>query len=137
MTSQAPKAQYEKYGSAKAVNMSFAEAVERTKVVLGENGWGVMSEIDIKGTMKQKMGVDVPAYTILGTCNPILAKQALEAEPNIGLLMPCNAIIYEKNGGIYVSVVDAEQVVSIVGNAKVDAIAKEANQQLRRALDAV
>lgn len=127
----------EKYGSSKVVSMPYAEAVARAKTVLQQHGWGVMSEIDVTTTMKQKMGVDFHNYMILGACNPTLAKQALDAEPMIGLLMPCNVVIQEREGKVQVSVVDAIQVVSIVHSSKVDEVAKQANEQLRAVLAAV
>jgi uncharacterized protein (DUF302 family) len=134
MTTQASR---EKYGSTRTVNLPFQRAIERAKEVLTANGWGIMSEIDVSTAMKQKLGLDFPPYMILGTCNPELASQALKAEPNIGLLMPCNVVVREEAGKILVSVVDAEQVVSIVGNKQVDDVARKANDQLRRALEAV
>lgn len=127
----------EKYGSTKTVDLTYPEAIARAKTVLQENGWGVMSEIDVTTTMKQKMGVDFPNYMILGACNPNLAKSALEAEPMIGLLMPCNVVIQERDGKVQVSVVDAIQVVSIVHNKTVDNVATQANDQLKAVLASI
>ncbi len=127
----------EKYGSSKTVNLTYEEAIERTKSVLQQNGWGVMTEIDVAGTMKHKMGVDFPNYMILGACNPLLAKEALEADPLIGLLMPCNVVIQALGGKVQVSVVDAIQVVSIVHNATVSSVGERANTQLKAVLDAI
>jgi uncharacterized protein (DUF302 family) len=124
----------EKYGSTKTVAMPFDQAVERTRSVLQENGWGVMTEIDVTTTFKQKMGVDFPRYMILGACQPQLAKEALDAEPMIGLLMPCNVVIQEREGKVQVSVVDANQVVSIVKNSKVDDVGRRANDSLKTVL---
>lgn len=127
----------EKYGSSKTVSLSYNDAIDRTQTVLQEHGWGVMSRIDVATTMKEKMGVAFPDYMILGACNPLLAKEALEAEPMIGLLMPCNVVIQEMQGKIQVSVVDAIQVVSMVHNPKVDDVARRANDQLRAVLAAI
>jgi uncharacterized protein (DUF302 family) len=124
----------EKYGSTKTVALPFDKAVERTRTVLQENGWGVMTEIDVTSTFKQKMGVDFPKYMILGACQPQLAKEALDAEPMIGLLMPCNVVIQERDGKVQVSVVDANQVVSIVKNSKVDDVGRRANDSLKTVL---
>jgi uncharacterized protein (DUF302 family) len=127
----------EKYGSTKTVALSYQDAIERACTVLQENGWGVMSRIDVSTTFKQKMGLDFPNYMILGACNPLLAKEALEADPMIGLLMPCNVVVQERNGKVQITVVDANQVVSIVHNSKVEDVGRRANEELKAVLEKI
>ncbi len=85
------------YGFSKKVNYGFDEAIERVIEELKKEGFGILSEIDVKATLKKKMDIDFPNYKILGACNPPLAHKALSAEPEIGLLLPCNVIVYENN----------------------------------------
>ena len=104
------------YGYSRAVEASFDEAVERTKAALKAEGFGVLAEIDIQRAMKEKLGVDMPRHLILGACNPRLAHRALEAEPDVSLLLPCNVVVREREGRVLVSAIDAEQMMSVVGN---------------------
>ena len=125
------------YGYSRSVEMSFDEAVERTKVALKEQGFGVLAEIDIRAAMKEKLGLDVAPHLILGACNPELAHRALEAEPEISLLLPCNVVVRERDGGVQVSAIDAERMMSFVGNPALEPIAREANERLRKAVDSL
>ena len=95
------------YGFSKKVNYGFDEAIERVTEELKKEGFGILSEIDVKATLKKKMDIDFPNYKILGACNPPLAHKALSAEPEIGLLLPCNVIVYENNNEVSVSAIDA------------------------------
>ncbi len=126
-----------KYGFARQVSASFEEATERIKAALKEEGFGVLAEIDVAKALKEKIGLEIPRYLILGACNPNLASRALSAEPLIGLLLPCNVVVRESAGATEVSVIDAEQMMSFVGNSQLEPIAKEASQRLRRALDSI
>ena len=126
-----------KYGFSKTVDCTYEQAIERIKASLKEEGFGVLAEIDVRNAMKEKLGIDFPKYVILGACNPHLAHQALEAEPDIGLLLPCNVVVRERQGVTEVATIDAEQMMSLVGNENLAPIAKEANERLRRALEAV
>ncbi len=126
-----------KYGFARQVSASFEEATERIKAALKEEGFGVLAEIDVSKALKEKIGLEIPRYLILGACNPNLASRALSAEPLIGLLLPCNVVVRESAGATEVSVIDAEQMMSFVGNSQLEPIAKEASQRLRRALDSI
>ena len=126
--------QYSPYGFGLKVNLPYAEAVERTKAALKEQGFGVLTEVDIKQTMKEKRGVDFRPYVILGACNPPLAEQALAAELDLGLLLPCNVIVYETEGGSIVQAMDPEPVLGLVGNPKLEPIAREVKARLQAAL---
>ncbi|MDO9568806.1 MAG: DUF302 domain-containing protein [Hydrogenophaga sp.] len=112
---------------------SFDEALAHTLQALKEEGFGVLSDIDVQAAMKDKLGVDMPRYRILGACNPPLAHQALQAVPNIGLLLPCNVIVREVSSHeIVVGFLDPQVMVGLVGGAGVKAVADEAEQRLRR-----
>ena len=94
----------------------FEEVVQRVREELKSEGFGVLCEIDVQATLKEKLGVDGEPYTILGACNPPLAHQALEAEPDLGVLLPCNVVIYQHKGDTHIAAVDAERMLSIVDN---------------------
>ncbi|HEX2910137.1 MAG TPA: DUF302 domain-containing protein [Chloroflexia bacterium] len=125
---------FEKYGFGKKISLPYEEAIERTRAALKEQGFGVLTEIDIKKTMKEKRGIDFRPYTILGACNPLLAHQALEAELDIGLLLPCNVVVYEEDGGSVVKAMDPQAALGIVGNDSIEAVAREARSKLEKAL---
>ena len=125
------------YGYSRSVDVGFDEVVERTKAALKEQGFGVLAEIDIRAAMKEKLGLDVAPHLILGACNPQLAHRALEAEPEISLLLPCNVVVRERDGRVQVSAIDAERMMSFVGNPALEPVAREANERLRKAVDAV
>lgn len=123
------------YGFGLKVQLPYTEAVERVKAALKEQGFGVLTEIDVKKTLKEKRGVDFRPYMILGACNPPLAHQALTLEPDLGLLLPCNVIVYEAgDGGSIVEALDPEAALGIVGNPALQPIAREAKQRLEKAL---
>jgi len=125
------------YGLGATVALPYAEAITRTKSALKEQGFGVLSEIDVKATLKEKRNVDFRPYVILGACNPALAHRALETELDIGLLLPCNVVVYEVDGGSVVEAIDPERALDIVGTPELRAIAAEAKALLLRALEAV
>lgn len=135
MSAQEPE--LSKYGFSKSVDLPYAEAVEKTRAALQQEGFGVLCEIDIKEKLKEKLGVDFPNYVILGACNPPLAYEALQQEINIGLLLPCNVIVYEQDGRTVVSAVDAARLLSIVANPKLESTASEANERLRRVVNSI
>lgn len=126
-----------KYGYARTVNLSYEQAVERVKATLKEQGFGVLAEIDVRQALQEKLGIDFPPYVILGACNPLLANRALTAEPQIGLLLPCNVVVRVDQGSTEVAVIDARQMLRVVGNQQLEPVAEEANQRLRKALEAV
>lgn len=128
-----------KYGYSKLVNLSYSDAVERVTEELKERGFGVLTEIDVKATMKKKLDKDMDDYVILGACNPQFAHQALEQEQELGLLLPCNVIVYKNSDGqTAVSSVNAQTMLSVVGDdPKMQEIASEVTQRLESAIDAV
>ena len=123
------------YGYLATADLPFGEAVVRLETALRNEGFGVLCNIDIQAKMKEKLGVDMPRYVILGACNPPIANKALQEELNLGLLLPCNAVVYESGGEVHIGVVDAEKMLSIVGNPTMQDMAKEVNERLRRAVD--
>jgi uncharacterized protein (DUF302 family) len=133
----AQEAELAKYGFSKVVNLPYPEAVEKTRAALKEEGFGVLCEIDIKEKLKEKLGVDFRNYVILGACNPPLAYETLQQELNIGLLLPCNVVVYEDAGRTVVAGIDAARMLSVVGNPKLTATAEVVNEKLRRAVESV
>lgn len=125
------------YGEIRTVSLSFGDAVSKTEAALQSEGFGILCRIDIQAKMKEKLGIDFPRYMILGACNPPLARQALEQDFNLGLLMPCNAVVYERDGKVHVGVVNVEAMLSFMRRPELAAFAKEVNSKLRRALASV
>ncbi len=121
------------YTLSRDTELSFADAVARVRGELASEGFGVLCEIDVQATLKQKLGVDREPYVILGASNPPLAHGALEVEPELGVLLPCNVVVYQQQGETHIAAVDAEQMLSIVGN---DELAETA-AEVRRRLSAV
>lgn len=124
------------YGIRATTTLSFDDAVAKTREALQEQGFGVLTEIDMKAKLKEKLGVDMQRYLILGACNPPLAHKAVQAEPEIGLLLPCNVIVYETEGGkTVVSAVDPDSMLSVVGdNPTVREVATDARKRLEAAI---
>ena len=127
------------YGIRRHLKLPYEEAVEKVKTALQAQGFGVLSEIDMKAKLKEKLDVDFKQYVILGACNPPLAYKALQAEPEIGLLLPCNVIVYDAgNGESVVSAVDPDSMLALVGNnPEVAEVARDARQRLEAALRAI
>ncbi len=117
------------------LNVSYDEAVQRATTALKEEGFGVLTTIDVKETLKQKLNVDFRRYVILGACNPPLAHRALNADLDVGLLLPCNVIVYEQDGGAVVSLVDPLVMLGVMANPAVEPIANEAREKLQRVAD--
>ena len=122
------------YAISTTVSTPYAETVEAVKAALGEQGFGVLTEIDIKATLKKKLDVDVPAQVILGACRPPLAYQSLQAEPSIGLLLPCNVVVRETEDGTVVEAVDPQTMVQMTDNGDLQKVADEAKERLEKAL---
>lgn len=121
------------YGLHATLNDSFENVVTRTIDALKTEGFGVLTEIDVRATLKQKLDIEHTPYLILGACNPVLAHRALEIDPDIGLLLPCNVVIrLEKDNSITVSIMDPEAVLSIIDNPAIREVAHEARERLER-----
>ncbi len=125
------------YGYGRMLNLPYHQAVQRALEALKAEGFGVLCEIDIKEKLKEKLGVDFTNYVILGACNPPLAYQTLQKEMNIGLLLPCNVVVYEKDGRSFVAAIDAFKMLSVVGNPALEATAGQVNEKLRRVIDSL
>ena len=128
-----PQVDSHTYTLTTSTDLAFADAVDRVREELAAEGFGVLCEIDVQATLEAKLGVEREPYLILGACNPPLAHAALETEPELGVLLPCNVIVYQEDGHTRISAVDAERMLSIVGN---DQLADTAGE-VRRRLSAV
>ena len=118
--------------------MTYEQAIEIAKEALQKEGFGVLTEIDVKETLKKKLDVDFRQYVILGACNPPLAYRGFQAEPDIGLLLPCNVIVYEEDATrSRVAILDPAVQLSITGRKDIEPLANEAKQKLERALAAI
>lgn len=118
------------YTLSTTTSLSFDQAVARVRDELTAEGFGVLCEIDVRATLEQKLGVDREPYVILGACNPPLAHAALEAEPELGTLLPCNVVIYEQQGETHIAAVDAERMLSIVGRTALAPVAATVRDKL-------
>ena len=127
----------QKYGYSKAVNYPFNEALERTKKARQEQGFGVQAEINLSSALREKLGIEVPQQIILGACNPQLAHKALEAESEIGLLLPCNVTVRQDGQQVKVAVIDPERLMDFVGNPELRPIAEEAKRRLQAVLERI
>jgi len=118
------------------LNLDYDQAVEQTKAALKEQGFGVLTEIDVKATMKAKLDVDFQRYVILGACNPPLAYQALSTDKSVGLMLPCNVVVYDNgDGSSTVSALNPMAAIGVVGNAGLDAMATAATAKLSAAIE--
>jgi uncharacterized protein (DUF302 family) len=121
------------YSFSVTVNKSFDEAVETVTAELMKEGFGILTEIDFAGTIKKKLDIDRPAYKILGACNPPLANQAVTADDNAGVLLPCNVVVRDnENDSCDVVFMDPMAVINLSDNTDVASVAKEANERLQR-----
>jgi uncharacterized protein (DUF302 family) len=126
-----------KYGFSKTVDLTYEQAIEKVTEELKKEGFGVLTTIDVKDTLKKKLNVDIPKYVILGACNPPFAHQSLQVEEELGLLLPCNVIVYEKKGKTRVSVFDPMVMTKIIDNQNMVPVAQQVKEKLQRALAAV
>ena len=126
------------FGFGKPVDLTFDEAISAVTDELGKEGFGVLTEIDVAATMKKKLDEDMPPYRILGACNPPLAHRAVNAVPDIGLLLPCNVLVREDEGGqVHVSFMDPGSVLSLVDDPGVEPLAAEVKERLQRVMEAL
>lgn len=125
------------YGMRRTLAANYADAVRQVKDSLMAQGFGVLTEIDMRVTLKEKLGAEIEPYLIIGACNPPLAHRALTAEPEIGLLLPCNVVVRESEGKVLVEAMDPAAAMGVVGNPAVLEVAQEAKARLQRALEAL
>jgi uncharacterized protein (DUF302 family) len=125
-----------KYVFGKTVDLGFDEAIKRVTEELAKEGFGVLTEIDVKATLKKKLGIDVAPYRILGACNPQFAHKAMELEPQIGALLPCNVVVREENGKTRVEIMDPQAVLQLVERPEIEEIAMEVRKRLERVIAA-
>jgi uncharacterized protein (DUF302 family) len=126
------------YAFGKVVAMSYDEAVRRAADALAKEGFGVLTEIDVAATLKKKLDKEIPPYRILGACNPVLASRAIEAEPQIGTLLPCNVVVrVDETGNTVVEIMDPRAVLHLVARPEIEAIAGEVRSRLERVLAAL
>lgn len=132
-------AQTTRYGISTTVPLDYEHAVARTKEALAAEGFGVLSEIDVAATMKKKLDVEFRPYVILGACNPPLAHRALTAERDIGLLLPCNVVVYADDtpGRSVVAAMDPVEALQLTGNEEIRPIAEDVKARLTRVLEAI
>jgi uncharacterized protein (DUF302 family) len=126
-----------KYAFGKTVNMSYAQALDAVTQALAKEGFGVLTEIDVQATLKKKLGIERPPYKILGACNPQFAAKALEAEPQIGALLPCNVVVREDAGKTVVEFMDPDAVLKLVDRPEIGTIAAEVRSRLQRVMAAL
>ena len=128
-----------RYAMTRTVTLSYEEADRRVREALKREGFGVLTEIDVSATLKEKLGVEFPAYEILGACNPPLAHQALQSEPDIGLLLPCNVVVRDAGepGKVIVEIMDPVVQFDVSGTAGLEPLAQEVKARLERVLEAV
>lgn len=123
------------YGMSRSLPMSYTDAIPAVKAALQKEGFGVLTEIDVKETLKQKLDVEHKPYIILGACNPQLAYRGLQIEPELGLLLPCNVIVYDAGDGTsMVSILDPMQMVNMAENPDLQPVADEATARLQHVL---
>ena len=122
------------YGFGVTLPKQYEQVLPRVKEALKAEQFGVLTEIDVGQTLQEKLGVQMPPYLILGVCNPQLAHRALELEPEIGLLLPCNVVVRAVEDGCRIEIADPEVMLSMVGKEQLDAVACEAKERLQRAV---
>ncbi len=125
------------YGNVVSVDLPFDIAVDRIKSLLADEGFGVLCDIDVAKTLREKTSTDFRPYRIIGACNPSLAAQGLSQESQLGLLLPCNIVVQRENGQTIVSAIDTRSLLSLVGNPELEPIAEDVNARLQRVLERI
>ena len=125
------------YGFSKEMDIPYETVIEQVREALKKEGFGILTEIDVREKMKEKLGVDMKKYIILGACNPPNAYKAILAEENIGLMLPCNVIVYEKGSKTVLSVIRPTAAMQMVDNQELQKVAEEVEGQLKKAFDAI
>ncbi len=125
------------YAFTKQLDLPFEEAVTKVTEALAERGFGVLTTIDVRETLRKKIGAEFRPYTILGACNPRFAHQALEAEEHIGVMLPCNVVVQQKDGGVEVAAVDPMASMAAVDNARLGEIAGQVRSLLREVVESL
>ena len=126
------------YSFSTQLSISYHEALEKVTEALKVEGFGIITEIDVRETMKNKLGIDKLPYKILGACNPELANKALDADPDIGLLLPCNVVVREEqDGSVTVAFMDPVAVLELTGNSGIETIARDVRSRLQRVRDSL
>ena len=124
-------------GFQSTLNMPYETALEKVTAALKVEGFGILTNIDVRETMKKKLDVDIRKYSILGACNPPLAHKALTARPDVGLLLPCNVIVYEEGGSTVVNIIDPMSMTNFIQDPALDEVAEDARQRLKRVSEAL
>ena len=125
------------YGISKETSLSFEEAVDKVKEELQKEDFGVLTEIDVGKTLREKLNIEYDNYIILGACNPSFAYKALQAEKELGLLLPCNVIVYEEDGKVVVSFINPSDAFSIVDNQDLKPLALEVEKLLKETINSL
>ena len=125
------------YGFSKTIDLPYEQAIDKVTAELKKEGFGVLTSIDVKETLKQKINVDFKKYVILGACNPPIAHKALQEEEDLGLLLPCNVVVYEKDNKTRISIFDPMVMTWIMENDNIKPIATEVQERLQRVLKAI
>ena len=126
-----------RYGFTKEMDIPYGTVIEQVREMLKNEGFGILTEIDVKEKMKEKLGLDMNKYIILGACNPASAYKAILAEENIGLMLPCNVIIYEKAGKTVLSVIRPTVAMQMVDNVELQKVAEAVEAQLKKVFSAI
>jgi uncharacterized protein (DUF302 family) len=123
------------YAIGRKLEQPFDQVVDRVRAELHKEGFGVLTEIDVQATLREKLGAQLEPYVILGACNPHLAQRGLEIEPDLGVLLPCNVVVRRGNGATYVAAMEPMSALQLAGNPELEPIALEARERLQRAIE--
>jgi uncharacterized protein (DUF302 family) len=123
------------YAIGRKLEQPFDQVVDRVRAELHKEGFGVLTEIDVQATLRQKLGAELEPYLILGACNPKLAQRGLEIEPDLGVLLPCNVVVRRREGATYVAAMEPMSALQLAGNPELEPIALEARERLQRAIE--